>query len=61
MFTLPPLPYKLTALEPFFSAETLEYHYGKHHQAYIDKLNSLVQGTPEETKTLEDILVTTQP
>ncbi|MDR0650880.1 MAG: superoxide dismutase [Candidatus Peribacteria bacterium] len=61
MFTLPPLPYTLNALEPIFSTETLEYHYGKHHQAYIDKLNNLVQSTPDETKTLEDIVTTAQP
>ena len=43
MFTLPTLPYPLDALEPIFSRETLEYHYGKHHQAYVDKLNSLIE------------------
>jgi Fe-Mn family superoxide dismutase len=42
MFTLPPLPYELNALAPVCSAETLEYHYHKHHQAYIDKLNALL-------------------
>lgn len=56
-FTLPALPYALNALEPHISAETLEYHYGKHHKAYVDKLNLLV--TPESTyqgKTLEEII-----
>ena len=61
MFTLPTLPYELNALEPIFSKETLEYHYGKHHQTYIDKLNSLIQGTSEEDKTLEEIVKTAQP
>jgi Fe-Mn family superoxide dismutase len=61
MFTLPPLPYALDALAPIFSKETLEYHYGKHHQAYIDKLNTLVQGTADENKTLAEIITTAQP
>jgi Fe-Mn family superoxide dismutase len=61
MFTLPKLPYELDALAPIFSKETLEYHYGKHHQAYIDKLNTLIQGTPNEDKSLEDIVKTAQP
>jgi Fe-Mn family superoxide dismutase len=58
MFTLPPLPYELNALTPVLDAETIEYHYHKHHQAYIDKLNTLVQGTEYETKSLEDIVKT---
>ena len=48
MFTLPLLPYEKTALEPQMSARTLEFHYGKHHQAYIDNLNKLVIGTDLE-------------
>lgn len=56
MFTLPLLPYKQTALEPHMSAKTLEFHYGKHHQAYIDNLNKLVAGTDLEQLTLEDII-----
>jgi Superoxide dismutase len=42
---LPPLPYEKNALEPHISAETLEYHYGKHHQAYVTNLNKLIEGT----------------
>ena len=44
-FELPPLPYAKDALEPHISAETLEYHYGKHHQTYVNNLNNLVPGT----------------
>ncbi|MBY6205043.1 Fe-Mn family superoxide dismutase [Halomonas denitrificans] len=55
-FTLPDLPYAKNALEPHISAETLEYHYGKHHQAYVDKLNNAVEGTPEADKSLEEII-----
>jgi Fe-Mn family superoxide dismutase len=56
MFILPQLPYQKNALEPFISAETLEYHYGKHHQAYVDNLNKLIIGTEFENKSLEDII-----
>ena len=56
-FTLPPLPYAKNALEPYISEETLEYHYGKHHAAYVNKLNSLIAGTPLETLTLEEIIL----
>ena len=45
---LPPLPYANNALEPHMSRETLDYHYGKHHKAYVDKVNSLVAGTEFE-------------
>ncbi len=55
---LPPLPYALGALEPHFSNETLEYHHGKHHRAYVDKLNELVAGTEYEGSSLEAILKT---
>ncbi|MDN5925177.1 MAG: superoxide dismutase [Fe] [Xanthomonadales bacterium] len=44
-FELPPLPYERNALEPHISAETLDYHYGKHHQAYVNKLNAAIEGT----------------
>jgi len=55
-FTLPPLPYAENALEPYISAETIQYHYGKHHQAYVNNLNNLVPGTPFENASLEDIV-----
>ncbi len=53
---LPKLPYALDALAPYVSRETLEFHYGKHHKAYVDKLNSLVPGTEFEKAALEDII-----
>ena len=55
-FELPALPYEKNALEPHISAETLEYHYGKHHQTYVDKLNGAISGTERENDTLEDII-----
>jgi len=55
-FTLPTLPYSKDALAPHTSAETLEYHHGKHHNAYVTKLNELIAGKPEENKSLEDII-----
>ena len=57
-FTLPPLPYALDALAPHISKETLEYHYGKHHAAYVNNLNNLVKGTENESKSLEEIIKT---
>ncbi len=53
---LPPLPYRLDALAPHMSKETLEYHYGKHHQAYVTKLNELIEGTEFEALALEEII-----
>jgi Fe-Mn family superoxide dismutase len=53
---LPPLPFAQNALEPFISAETLQYHYGKHHQAYVTNLNKLTEGTPQANKPLEEII-----
>jgi len=53
---LPKLPYMLDALEPYISKRTLEYHYGKHHQAYVNNLNKLIPGTEFENKSLEDII-----
>lgn len=53
---LPPLPYAQDALEPHISQETLEYHYGKHHNSYVVKLNGLLDGTPDADKTLEEIV-----
>jgi superoxide dismutase, Fe-Mn family len=54
---LPPLPFANDALEPVISAETIDYHYGKHHQAYVTNLNKLVPGTEFESAGLEDILL----
>lgn len=55
-FELPALPFEKNALEPHISAETLEYHYGKHHQAYVTKLNDLTDGTADANKSLEEII-----
>lgn len=55
-FDLPPLPYDLNALEPHISANTLSFHYGKHHQAYVTNLNGLIEGTDLASKSLEDII-----
>ena len=55
-FELPALPYDRDALEPHISRETLDYHYGKHHNTYVVKLNGLVEGTELESKSLEDIV-----
>ncbi len=55
-FELPALPYAQDALEPHISAETLEYHYGKHHKSYVDKLNGLAEGTDLESKSLEEVV-----
>jgi len=55
-FRLPELPYALAALEPYMSRETLEYHYGKHHKAYVDKLNGLVAGTKYASASLEELV-----
>jgi superoxide dismutase, Fe-Mn family len=56
-FTLPELPYAMTALEPHLSAETFEYHYGKHHKTYLDTLNGMIEGTDEENASLEEIIL----
>lgn len=58
--TLPELPYPLDALEPYISKQTLSFHYGKHHAAYVDKLNKAVQETPFFGKTLEEIIASAQ-
>lgn len=55
-FELPPLPYAKDALAPHISEETLEYHYGKHHQTYVTNLNNLVPGTEFEGLSLEEII-----
>ena len=57
-FELPALPYAINALEPHISQETLEYHYGKHHNTYVVKLNGLVEGTDLAEKSLEEIVQT---
>jgi Fe-Mn family superoxide dismutase len=54
--TLPPLPYAKDALQPHMSQETLEYHYGKHHQAYVTNLNNMIKGTEFENMSLEEII-----
>jgi Fe-Mn family superoxide dismutase len=53
---LPDLPYAKNALEPYISAETIEFHYGKHHQTYVTNLNNLIKGTEFENSSLEDIV-----
>ncbi|QDF75455.1 MULTISPECIES: superoxide dismutase [Fe] [Shewanella] len=57
-FELPALPYAKNALEPHISQETIEYHYGKHHNTYVVKLNGLVEGTELAEKSLEEIIKT---
>ncbi|MET4695280.1 superoxide dismutase [Fe] [Endozoicomonas lisbonensis] len=59
-FELPALPYARDALVPHISEETLDYHYGKHHNTYVVKLNGLVEGTELESKTLEEIIKTSE-
>ena len=54
-FKLPPLPYAYDALAPYMSAETLEYHHDKHHQAYVDMANKLIPGSKYEGKSIEEI------
>jgi len=56
-FELPPLPYPADALEPVYSANTISFHYGKHHKAYVDNLNKLVAGTELESKSLEELIM----
>jgi Fe-Mn family superoxide dismutase len=58
-FELPPLPFPKEALEPHMSAKTLEFHYGKHHAAYVKTANDLVRGTPFENKPLEEVILAT--
>ncbi|QFT54069.1 superoxide dismutase [Microbulbifer sp. THAF38] len=55
-FELPELPYAMNALAPHISEETLEYHYGKHHKTYVDKLNGLLEGTADADKSLEEVI-----
>ncbi len=56
-FELPPLPYAKDALAPHISEETLEYHYGKHHQTYVTNLNKMVEGTDFENSSLEEVIM----
>ena len=58
-FTLPPLPYADDALSPYLSAQTLGFHYGKHHRGYVNKLNELVAGTPLADQPLEAVVKAT--
>lgn len=55
-FTLAPLPYAHDALEPHIDTLTMQIHHGKHHQAYVDNLNKAIAGTPNENKTLEELV-----
>ncbi|HYC28346.1 MAG TPA: superoxide dismutase, partial [Chitinophagaceae bacterium] len=55
-FTLPALPYAPDALEPHIDAQTMQIHHGKHHQAYVDNLNKAIAGTPNENKSLEELV-----
>jgi Fe-Mn family superoxide dismutase len=58
-YALTPLPFGPNDLEPFLSAETLSYHHGKHHKAYVDNLNRLTEGTPQQNASLEELIRTT--
>ena len=57
--TLPPLPYAENALDPVISANTLSFHYGKHHKTYVDNLNKLIAGTELADLSLEDVIAAT--
>ncbi len=57
MFTLKSLPFAKNALEPYMSEKTLDFHYGKHHQAYVDNLNKLIEGTELANLSLEEIVL----
>lgn len=59
-FQLPSLPYPKDALKPYMSEETIEYHYGKHHQTYLNNLNNLIVGTEYEKMNLEEIILKSQ-
>jgi Fe-Mn family superoxide dismutase len=59
-FELPKLPWEKNALAPHISEETLDYHYGKHHNAYVTNLNKLTEGKPEASKSLEELIKTTE-
>lgn len=57
MITLPQLPYEMNALEPYISEQTVKFHYTKHHQSYVTKVNALIAGTEFEGKSLEEIIL----
>lgn len=59
-FSLPALPYDRAALAPHISAETLEFHHGKHHNAYVTNLNKLLEGKPEADKSLEEVILSAE-
>ena len=59
-FTLPPLPYDKNALTPHITAETLEFHHGKHHNAYVTNLNKLLEGKPEANKSLDELIMSSE-
>lgn len=58
-FELPQLPYAKNALEPYISEKTIDFHYGKHHQAYVNNVNNLIKGTEFENASLEEIILKT--
>ena len=60
-FELPPLPYPKDALAPHMSEKTLEFHHGKHHQTYVNTLNQLIEGTENERRSLEEIVLAAEP
>jgi Fe-Mn family superoxide dismutase len=60
-FELPPLPYPKDALAPHMSEQTLDFHYGKHHQTYVNNLNELIKGTDNERRSLEEIILAAEP
>ena len=59
-FELPPLPYAKNALAPHISEETLDFHYGKHHQTYMNNLKAALEGKPEANKSLEEIVASSE-
>jgi len=59
-FKLPDLPYGLDQLAPHLSKETLEFHYGKHHKSYVDKLNQITEGKPQANMALEEVIMTSE-
>lgn len=59
-FNLPELPYEQNALEPYISLETITYHYGKHHQAYVNNLNRFLENSPLKEKSLEEIILNSE-